>query len=425
MITNERQYRITRAQIQKFRSAAASRDELELVRSGVDPLIAAAHKEGLKQQLAELEAAAARYEALSTGAVENLVAASFREVGERLIEARIGRGYSQKELADRLGLKEQQIQRYEQERYAGASANRLAEVSEALEISLTVRIDLAPRAPASVEARSFDPARLPVREMAKRGWLAEFADEGANTRASAVERSAAYVAAYGGTDGVGVLHRKKVRVGSTLDEYALLAWKARILQKARGLKQAVGRYEPLDAAFVQELVGYSRDPEGPLRAVEALNEHGVVVVCEPHLKGTHMDGAAMLLEGEVPVIGLTLRYDRLDNFWFTLLHEVGHIVRHREQGLRDGFFDDNTGVSAERVEVEADEFAENALIPTEVWKSSFVRFTRDPEQVAQFAKRQGVAEAIVAGRIRRERGYNLFKDLIGSGCVRSLLADRI
>jgi len=67
---------------------------------------------------------------------------------------------------------------------------------------------------------------------------------------------------------------------------------------------------------------------GPKRAVEALNEHGVAVVYAKHLPKTHLDGAAMRTKEGVPVIGLTLRYDRLDNFWFCLLHEVAHIWKH-------------------------------------------------------------------------------------------------
>jgi HTH-type transcriptional regulator/antitoxin HigA len=131
----------------------------------------------------------------------------------------------------------------------------------------------------------------------------------------------------------------------------------------------------------------------------------------------------MLLDGEIPVIGLTLRHDRLDNFWFTLLHEVGHILCHRDRGLRDGFFDEEGVTAQDELESEADTFAESALIPGEVWQRSFVRFTKTPTQVLQFARERGIGSAIVAGRIRRDRDdWTLFNDLIGRNSLRKLMA---
>src|SRR3546814_17866093 len=79
----------------------------------------------------------------------------------------------------------------------------------------------------------------------------------------------------------------------------------------------------------------------------------------------------MLLDGKDAIIALTLRHDRLDNFWFVLFHELGHIVRHRNRGLEDGFFDEESAAAKLAVEVEADDFARNALIPDELWQSSF------------------------------------------------------
>jgi HTH-type transcriptional regulator/antitoxin HigA len=131
----------------------------------------------------------------------------------------------------------------------------------------------------------------------------------------------------------------------------------------------------------------------------------------------------MLLNGEIPVIGLTLRHDRLDNFWFTLLHELGHIFLHRDRGLYEGFFDEEGALSLDELENEADKFAESSFVPNEVWRKSFVRFTKAKEQILQFAKERGISGAVVAGRIRRERrDWNLFNDLIGQGSLRKLMS---
>jgi HTH-type transcriptional regulator/antitoxin HigA len=426
MITNERQYRITRAQAEKFQAALGENNELELIRSGVDPLIAAAHKRALKEQLHELEKQLSEYDRLRGGLQSELVADQLWQIGERLVQARVARGLTQRELAARLGLKEQQIQRYEQERYLTANLERLSAMAEALSLSIKVSFHVAVQQTDAMPTDGYglDTARLPVREMKKRGWLNEFVDEEGGSAMPDSDLAALFVSRHHGLRGPATLHRMNVRTGSSLDNHAMIAWKARVLQKARQLLQkAPATFEPLDAGFVRGLVGLSREADGPVRAVLALRERGVLTVFEPHLKSTHLDGAALLLDNATPVIGLTLRFDRLDNFWFTLFHELGHVVLHRDSGLKDGFFDDNTATSESLAESEADHFAENALIPDEAWKTSFVRFTKSSSEVRQFAKRYNVGDCVVAGKIRRERGYHLFKDLIGSGGVRELISD--
>ena len=77
--------------------------------------------------------------------------------------------------------------------------------------------------------------------------------------------------------------------------------------------------------------------DGPVRARDCLGQHGVGLEYVKHLPRTHLDGAALRLPDSNPVIGLTLRYDRIDNFWYTLLHELAHV------GLHLGSCSDETG----------------------------------------------------------------------------------
>ena len=134
MIKNERQYRITRAQLDRF-SDAIKQAEIS-PGQGLDPLLKKAHLEALQSQFKDLEAEVAAYEALQTGTAHVVEVESFDELPSALIRARIARGLSQKELAERLSLKEQQVQRYEATNYAGASFSRLSEVVKALGISV-------------------------------------------------------------------------------------------------------------------------------------------------------------------------------------------------------------------------------------------------------------------------------------------------
>jgi transcriptional regulator with XRE-family HTH domain/Zn-dependent peptidase ImmA (M78 family) len=135
MIKNERQYRITKAQVEQFRQALG-----DLIRTplpeDVHPILRTAQENALRSQLEELEAELMEYEALKSGKATVIEVESFRELPQALIRARIAAGMSQKQLAERLGLKEQQIQQYESTEYAAASITRIQEIIQALGIQI-------------------------------------------------------------------------------------------------------------------------------------------------------------------------------------------------------------------------------------------------------------------------------------------------
>lgn len=130
MIKNERQYKITKAQAARFSDAL---DNLQhQPNPELHPMIAQAQEDALRSQLADLENELREYDSLKSGdfPMESLKAVS--EVPSVLIKARIATGLSQRELAERVGLKEQQIQRYEATDYAAANLSRIMEVASAL-----------------------------------------------------------------------------------------------------------------------------------------------------------------------------------------------------------------------------------------------------------------------------------------------------
>lgn len=421
MITNDRQYRVTKTQIQRLRSALQSHAPLKLLEGGVDPVIVEAQRRGLEQQLGELERDVLKYESLKAAGPQPLVARSLADVGNLLIEARVAQGLTQRALAERLGMYEQQVQRYEQERYQTANLARISQIAEAL--NLTLSIEASAKQEALLKRDDgFDAKKLPVREMKKRGWLSNVQVEGV-ADAQDHELAANFILQSTGGQAFASLHKQNLKLGAKANAYALLAWKARVLEKARIIRQKLGSPRSLDPIFVKRLVALSKDADGIVDAVKLLRSIGVIVVFEEHFASTYLDGAALLLDNQVPVVAMTLRHDRLDNFWFVLLHEIGHIARHRDNGLQDGFFDDDSVRSVAQFEAEADEFARGALIPEAIWKSSFVKFTKSREQVVEFASRLGVGVPVVAGRIRSERGdYSLFSDLVGSGEVRKRIS---
>ena len=147
------------------------------------------------------------------------------------------------------------------------------------------------------------------------------------------------------------------------DEFALLAWQARVLYLARQLHEqdAIKPFE-LNEHWLLELTRLTRRKDGPRQARDLLAEHGIALVIERHLPGTYLDGAAMLSAFEPAGGGAHPRYDRLDNFWFVLFHELAHVFLHLTQGMRFDFFDEEEGDKTDRIEQEADAFALNTLI---------------------------------------------------------------
>jgi len=139
MIANERQYRITKSAARDFEDALANLDTVEAHRPAE---LRRAMREAIESQLEELREQLAEYEALRTGKISVLELDSLDELPDALIRARIAAGRTQKELAERLGLKEQQIQRYEATRYAGVSLDRIRAVAQALGVKIQERVIL-------------------------------------------------------------------------------------------------------------------------------------------------------------------------------------------------------------------------------------------------------------------------------------------
>ena len=136
-------------------------------------------------------------------------------------------------------------------------------------------------------------------------------------------------------------------------------------------------------------------------------------------EGRRKSRAALLLS-DGPIIGLTIRYDRLDNFWFVLFHELVHIVKHLHKGDVESIFDD-LDVEAGDIEQEADELAGELLVPEEKWNTALARYLRSEDSIKDFAQELGIHPAIVAGKIRREaKKYTILTDVVGQGEVRKL-----
>jgi Helix-turn-helix len=145
MITNERQHRITKAEIRRFEEAVAHAEAQEPAED-VHPRLQEAMIEGLRSQLEELRSEVSEYEALRAGKIRGRVLTSLLDLPAVLIEGRIARQLTQRDLGIKLGVPEQQIQRYEKNRYSGVALERLQQVADAVGITLkkTVEYNIEP-----------------------------------------------------------------------------------------------------------------------------------------------------------------------------------------------------------------------------------------------------------------------------------------
>jgi HTH-type transcriptional regulator / antitoxin HigA len=268
--------------------------------------------------------------------------------------------------------------------------------------------------------------KFPVKEIVKRNWLEKpvafsknKADEILNSFMNQMNKVPQFHS----------LNRanNNFRSGKRMDMHALYLWKLRILQKAK--KEKVGSdfiRTSLTKDYLNNLVKLSVKPDGPIQAIDALRRIGIIVIIEPHLPRTYLDGATIFVDNDNPVIGISIRFDRIDNFWFTLMHEIAHVYLHYNSGY-ESFFDDlEVRDENDHIENEADEFARDTLIPKEDWYNSPASKIKFPQAAEDLARELNIHPAIVAGRMRYEfNAYRLLNNLIGSNQIRKLFTDLV
>ena len=266
--------------------------------------------------------------------------------------------------------------------------------------------------------------RFPVKAMARLDWI----PKARNLESRAQKLVGDLIRRAGGPAvAAATLYRKNdyARANAKMDPYALKAWCWKVLADANEVRPPVS-YKPgtITLDFLGQIARLSWSDEGPRLAKEFLSKHGVSLVVVPHLPRTYLDGAALKLGDGTPVVGLTLRYDRLDSFWFCLLHELAHLGRHMESDGDVAFVDDLTlreveGGRRDPKEAQADQWAEEALVPLAIWETSEARRNPTPMAVVNLSKALQVHPAIVAGRVRHEeKNYRLLSHFVGTGEVR-------
>jgi len=219
----------------------------------------------------------------------------------------------------------------------------------------------------------------------------------------------------------------RASTSETMDEFAREAWQMRTLILADEQELPPYVSGSLTQENIQYLAHLSAFDDSPRLAREFLQKRGIAFVTLNGLPKTYLDGACFKSASGRPVVAMTLRHDRMDNFWFTLIHEMGHLFLHLEQD-NFAFFDETEtkhgkNKSRDPMEKEADEFASNMLIPEEKWQAwrKVNGNLVSKDEIRFFAHQLQISPAIVAGRLRWETGdYVKYSVMLGSKTVKKL-----
>ncbi len=218
-----------------------------------------------------------------------------------------------------------------------------------------------------------------------------------------------------------------IRSSRQMDKYALLTWSGQVIKEAKTMG-LLKKFKPrgIDLSFMNTVVRFSVQDNGPRLVQNFLRQHGITLIIEPHFPQTYLDGATfMTANRESPVIGLTLRHNRLDNFWYTLVHELAHVALHFDQSINFFYDDLDRPDLVSKQEDQADDFASEALIPEQKWENSPARIIPSPIAAESLAKELGIHTAIVAGVMRhRGKNYKYLTEIVNHAKVRKYFPEK-
>lgn len=181
----------------------------------------------------------------------------------------------------------------------------------------------------------------------------------------------------------------------------------------------IPEFKGLSKEFLKETAQMSSDINNLSKIERHLLDKGILFILEPSIPGLKLDGAVFLIKDKAAVIAMSLRHNRLDNFWFTLMHELAHLKLHSDI-LSDPIIENLDEEPDSEVEIEANMYGGDTLISRQDWRSSSLHYhVNDKKILYEFAAKVGVHPAIVAGRYRKEyNNYKVFNEIVNSFDVR-------
>lgn len=331
------------------------------------------------------------------------VPAEVFHAGEFLKEELEARGWTQAELAEIMGRPTQAVSELvlgkrgvTPETAKGLAAAFGTSAEYWMNLETAYQLSKATIEEVAVKQRASLYARFPVKEIIKRGWV-EHSENAVVLEARFLE--------FFGISSIDETPRfsfagKKRDYDS--DSMIQIAWAKRAYQLAE-----IAHAEKYNKALLPELIQELKNRRqfvDSIREVPALiAKYGVRLVVVEAISGMKMTGACFWLDKSKPVVALTLTYDRVDNFWFTLFHELDHVLH--EEGQDSPILDELPPENGDGREPEIEKRANAVASDTVVDQAEFEGFVArvnplfTPEQVKGFAKRLGVHPGIVVGQL--------------------------
>lgn len=322
--------------------------------------------------------------------------------GATIKEQLVDRGMSQKEFASRMDMSEKHISRL-----INGEVSLTPDMAYRLEMVLGVPAhfwnnleSIYREKLAKVEAENALDAdkelarKFPYNEMSKNGWVAE--TRSASEKAINLRKffEVVQLKMLANSKLLPSIACRRLSITERAD-FALIAWAQRAKIEARSINTAPINISKLSECLDSIRAMTTQEPSVFCpKLINSLSECGIALVFLPHIGGSFLHGATFYEKGKI-VIGLTVRGKDADKFWFSLFHEIGHIIL--------GHLNQEEGTTADN-ERDADEFAREKLIP----KTVFDQFTKagkfNREALVSFAASNGIDPGIVVGRLQKE-GY--------------------
>jgi len=325
--------------------------------------------------------------------------------GEFIKEELEARKWRQKDLAEVLGITPQHVSRIvnnkvpisiETARLLAKAFGQSAQYWLALDMNYRMRLAEPTEEEEAVAVKSTIFEHMPIKELVKNEWLPNW---------SGLSELVEYVKAFWNTEEIdfswmeqqAVPNLRKSEAYDQYNEYYALTW----FQMAKQCCSlyAVGQYakEQLEE-LASDLHSYTGMEDGVQRFLAKLEQCGVRFFVLRHLQKTYVDGAAFF-DDRTPVVVCTMRLDRDDNFWFTVAHEIAHILLHLRKAT-DFFIDTLDNGETER-EQEANELASKMTKATEAakWMMQYRHYVSE-RRVRACAEELDVHCSIVVGALQ-------------------------
>lgn len=248
--------------------------------------------------------------------------------------------------------------------------------------------------------------RMPISQMVQLGWVDSSESWRSQAKigldffgASNAEEGAKKI-----SEAIGSAHYRSSSAFSS-DEVTLAAWLRRAEVEADAL--SVEHWNPIRLRdSLPRLRNLTRvpDPRSFLPALQQIgSEAGVAIVIVRAPKGCVLSGAAFRTASGTPVIALTARHLSDDHLWFTVFHEIGHLLLHgTDETFLDDFESAATSDEASALEAEADQFAQQALVSADI--DSLRGAARGPSKrdILRFASQGNVSAGVIVGQLQHK-----------------------